>query len=106
LANPDPADDKNCKPKANRFSGDVALAAVGSAQNQREYQTFDDEWGGGWRWVVWVKVERFLPGNQALAFAWKPVKIFDRFAARCARLIDSLAAALFSIRGKLRLPDS
>ena len=29
--------------------GDVAIAAVGSARNQQEYQTFDDGMGG-WRW--------------------------------------------------------
>jgi len=30
--------------------GDIALTAVGSAQNQKEYQTFYDGLGGGWRW--------------------------------------------------------
>jgi hypothetical protein len=29
--------------------GDIALTAVGSAQNQKEYQTFYDGLGG-WRW--------------------------------------------------------
>jgi hypothetical protein len=30
--------------------GDVALAAVGAAKNQQEYQTFYNGFGPGWRW--------------------------------------------------------
>jgi Domain of unknown function (DUF4136) len=30
--------------------GDVVVMAVGSTQNQQEYQTFYDGLGGGWRW--------------------------------------------------------
>ena len=33
--------------------GDVVLMAVGSAQNQKEYQTFYDGLGGGWGWGGW-----------------------------------------------------
>lgn len=37
--------------------GEVAIAAVGAARNQQEYQTFYDGIGGGWRWRGWGPAE-------------------------------------------------
>jgi len=51
--------------------GDVALAAVGSAHNQKEYQTFYDGLGG-WRWggfgQTTTTVENYPVGTLVLDF--------------------------------------
>ena len=51
--------------------GDVAIAAVGSARNQQEYQTFYDGMGG-WRWggfgETTTQVENYRVGALVLDF--------------------------------------